>query len=165
MLKEQARIGMKVFFGRSHGEKTLGRILKCNPAKAKVEILEDRGNGRGSEPGSIWLVPYSTMTPTDAIPDAKVEPLEFNQFQPMAEQFIIRAIYHTYSELSPENLSCDGEISHSQVRARYASLQRRLKGLFAALGREVTEEQAEGWDRQRRDHEERFLSKLPSNRG
>ena len=60
---EQARIGMQVYFGRSQGEKTLGKIIKLNPTKAKVETLEGRGNGRGGMAGSVWSVPYSMMEP------------------------------------------------------------------------------------------------------
>ena len=35
------------------------------------------------------------------------------------------------AELSPENLTCDGELSASQVRARYASLTRVAQELRA----------------------------------
>jgi len=65
MLREQARVGMKVMFGRDNGEKTLGEIIKTNPAKAKVKALEERGNGRGSAVGTTWVVPYSLLTPVD----------------------------------------------------------------------------------------------------
>ena len=34
------------------------------------------------------------------------------------------------SELSPENLSCDGELSHSQVNARYRQLTSAAKQLL-----------------------------------
>jgi len=65
MLREQARVGMKVIFGRNNGEKTLGEIIKINPTKAKVKALEERGNGRGSAVGTTWVVPYSLLTPAD----------------------------------------------------------------------------------------------------
>ena len=92
MLREQAKVGMKVFFGRTHGEKTLGQIVKLNPTKAKVKTLENRGNGRGSAVGTEWGVPYSMMEPTgdktvsvaDLMP--KLPPLDFNEFQPYADQ-------------------------------------------------------------------------------
>ena len=35
------------------------------------------------------------------------------------------------ADLSPENLTCDGELSRSQVQARYTSLQKVVKELKA----------------------------------
>lgn len=35
------------------------------------------------------------------------------------------------SDLSPENLTCDGELSEKQVRAKYRTLKRALKELIA----------------------------------
>lgn len=35
------------------------------------------------------------------------------------------------ADLSPENLTCDGELPASQVRARYASLTKAAKDLIA----------------------------------
>ncbi len=63
MIREQARTGMKVVFGRSNGEKTLGKIIDINPKKALVETLENRGRGKGSPIGSKWRVPYEMMEP------------------------------------------------------------------------------------------------------
>jgi hypothetical protein len=63
MQKADARVGMKVVFGRpgDYAEKSLGKIIKVNPSKAKVELLEERGRGKGHDVGSIWLVPYALM--------------------------------------------------------------------------------------------------------
>ena len=61
MKKENARVEMKVIFGRDTGEKTRGVIVRLNPKKAKVRILEDRGSK--SEAGQVWGVPYSMMEP------------------------------------------------------------------------------------------------------
>lgn len=152
MLPQQAHIGMKVYFGRHQGEKTLAKIIKCNPAKAQVETLEERGRGRGSYVGAVWNVPYSLLTPAEGEVSISVG-LEFNQFQLAAEQHILQAIACTYGELSPENLSADGELPMSRVRARSSELHRRLKGLFVAFGREVSETEVYDWDRKRRDFE------------
>jgi hypothetical protein len=143
---------MRVFFGRTHGEKTLGKIIKVNPTRAKVETLENRGNGRGCSPGSTWVVPYTLMSPADGekVPEAAPKPaLTYSPFQSAADVHILQAINCVYGELSPERLTCDGELSRSQVDLRCAVLQRQLKGLFLALGREVTEEEAWDWDQQR----------------
>jgi hypothetical protein len=57
--REDTYIGQEIIFGRTHGQKTLGVIVKRNPKKAKVRILEDRG--RKSVAGQEWGVPYSMM--------------------------------------------------------------------------------------------------------
>ena len=149
---EQAKIGMQVYFGRSQGEKTLGKIIKLNPTKAKVEILEGRGTGRGGVAGSAWSVPYSLMEPADgqATPVvALAQTLKYNPFQSRAEQLILQAIMVIYGELSPENLTGDGELSASRVREKSATLHQQLRGLFAAFGRKVTEDEVWNWEKQR----------------
>lgn len=65
MDKMNATVGMKVYFGRSHGEKTLGEIVKINPQKAKVRQLEDRGSIRDYPIGTVWTVPYTLMSPAN----------------------------------------------------------------------------------------------------
>jgi hypothetical protein len=49
-----------------------------------------------------------------------------------------------YCALSPENLSCDGELSRSAVRAKAARLNRALKALWKEAGRAITE--SEAWE-------------------
>ena len=58
MLREQCKFGMRVTFGRSAGEKTVGVVEKCNPSKAKVRTTEARGQ---TPAGTIWNVPYSLL--------------------------------------------------------------------------------------------------------
>jgi hypothetical protein len=58
------------------------------------------------------------------------------------ESAIIRDIANTYSGLSPENLSCDGELSATRINLRRAELNNKLRNLFAELGREITENEA-----------------------
>lgn len=155
MLKEACRKGMKVYFGRSQGEKTLGEVVKLNPTKAKVRTLESRGNGRGSVVGTEWGVPYSMMTPAEGevgivVPGlAKViasqrEHLTYNPFT-YIENLILEAILSCYSGLSPENLSADGEASMTHIRTTRARLERQLRGLQSAYGRHVDEAEAYGW--------------------
>lgn len=54
------------------------------------------------------------------------------------------AISGVYGHLSPENLTCDGELSRSQVATKAAQLHRALKALFVEAGREITESEAYG---------------------
>jgi len=161
MLREQCKNGMKVLFGRSRGEKTLGKIVKMNPSKAVVEILEQRGRGRGSEVGSQWRVPYSMMEPAEGetventpAPSRPRRAIQFNPFQDAADQHIMEAILCCYANLSPENLTCDGELPAARVRQRSAELHRKLRGLFQALGQEVSETDAYDWEQQRREWEQ-----------
>jgi hypothetical protein len=49
-------VGDIVWFGRANGEKTKGKIVKVNRTAYKVKLLEARGHGRGSVPGSVWNV-------------------------------------------------------------------------------------------------------------
>jgi hypothetical protein len=47
-----------------------------------------------------------------------------------------------YCELSPENLTCDGELSRAQVNARYRALMDAIKYLNKVAGTEISEEEA-----------------------
>lgn len=155
MLREAARVGMKVYFGRRRGEKTLGEIVKLNDKSAKVKTLEDRGRSDRHFIGQEWGVPYSLMEPAEAgataTPAAPVqrEPLKYNPFDD--NNTILEAILGVYSGLSPENLTADGELPRAAVRQRYAELQRKLKGLQIAYGREVSESEAYEWYRSKQE--------------
>jgi len=57
------------------------------------------------------------------------------------------------SQLSPENLTCDGELSASQVRVRVARINKEWKSLEAQLGRKVTEDEIWGIYLSKQKHE------------
>lgn len=148
--------GQKVFFGRSHGEQTLGEVVKVNRARAKVKQLEARGTLKDHAVGTIWTVPFSLLTPapSDSQPvmapakdaDPRVEALGFPntpvRTPKRSEAEIMRDILSVYSGLSPENLTCDGELPASQVRKRASALRAKLRVLFAEIGRPVSEDEA-----------------------
>jgi hypothetical protein len=46
-------------------------------------------------------------------------------------------------ELSPENLSCDGELSMTRVRQKYAGIMKRWKALEKKIGKSFPYEEAE----------------------
>lgn len=50
--------------------------------------------------------------------------------------------------LSPENLSCDGELSYRQVREREASLRSQWETLEIEVGRSVSEDEVYDWLRE-----------------
>lgn len=62
MNQADAHVGMRVVFGRTDGEQTLGKVVRLSRARAKVKLLEQR---EGREAGTIWNVPYELMEPTD----------------------------------------------------------------------------------------------------
>ena len=49
------------------------------------------------------------------------------------------------SQLSPENLHCDGEITRAQAQTKYRSIKKRWRALEKALGRKVSEDEAWGF--------------------
>ena len=56
---------------------------------------------------------------------------------------VITDISNTYAELSPENLTCDGELSPAKVQQKRARLERKLKALFKEAGeKHITEMEA-----------------------
>ena len=65
MNRSDAHIGMKVYFGRPNGEKTLGEIVKINTRNFKVRTLESRGQYRHHSQGGAWTVPPSLCAPAE----------------------------------------------------------------------------------------------------
>ncbi len=61
------KVGDKVTFGRTFGEKTLGEIVKVNRVKLKVRQLESRGTFRDHPIGTIWTVPPQFCQPVGAV--------------------------------------------------------------------------------------------------
>ena len=152
MLVHEAKVGMKVVFGRGNGEQTLGEIVKVNPTKAKVKTLENRGNGRGSVVGAVWTVPYSLMRPADATQTPQADPADapLPVYMPYGDARIMEAILDCYTRLSPEYLTADFERPTNQVRQLKHSLEARLSHLCRALGRPVSEEAAYRWEEERK---------------
>lgn len=49
------------------------------------------------------------------------------------------------ARLSPENLSCDGELSKSQIKARLSAIRKEWTALEKQAGRKVSEDEPWGW--------------------
>lgn len=132
-------VGDKVLFGRANGEQTLGEVVKVNRVKLKVKQLTARGMYRNYPIGSVWIVPVSLCEPYEGeVPAAPVAPPK----PARTEVEVKREVLGIYCALSPENLTCDGELGHAEVVRRAAALKRRLQACFVELGREVSEEEA-----------------------
>ena len=144
--------GNIVVFGRGNGEETIGRIDKVNPKRYKITTLETRGNGRGSAKGSTWTVAPSLVRHATDAEKARVQggtATKTIEVVPApgkrSEAAILKDIEAVYNRLSPENLSCDGEVRGKALSQKEAGLQGRLKMLFRELGREVSEDEVQGW--------------------
>lgn len=161
--------GDKVYFGRENGQRTLGVIKKKNPKRAVVEILEQRGIGKGSEIGSRWNVAYEAMEHA-LIADAtqrvqkvvEVKKLTYNPFDP--DNGILEEILGCYNGLSPECLTCDGEASASHIRHQSAVLHRKLKYLQLAIDKQVSETQAFDWWLSKQEYNKNKVAKIASGR-
>jgi len=66
-----------------------------------------------------------------------------------------------YCALSPENLTCDGMLSLSQIKGRQRRIHRDLNSCFAALGRRVTEHEAFCWSEEQYQLEQARKAKQP----
>ncbi len=139
------KVGDKVLFGRSHGEQTLGEVVKVNRVKVKVKQLESRGTYRSYSVGTIWTVPVSLLTRANGSAPVVEAPKPRR-----SEEEIMRDINGLYGALSPENLTCDGELSMTQVRRRAAAIKRNLNECFRELGRRVSEDESWKWYMDRR---------------
>lgn len=146
--RENCKINMTVLFGRPNGEKTRGIIKRLNQRTCAVETTEARGTQKTVSAGKIWKVPYELLYSVNGDSDPKIckpipEPsLDLRKYYDPIDKGIIELIVNCYVALSPENLTCDGELPAAQVRARSTFLRKKLEGLFIALGQRITEDQA-----------------------
>jgi hypothetical protein len=150
MNKTDCRIGMKVVFGQWNGEKTKGRVVKLNKTTAGVRTEEDRGK---TNAGSVWRVPYNLLSLDEEFginTPITSEAIAYNIYQDQMEQHILEAIACCYNKLSLENISCDGELPPNVVEVRRRELNRKLEGLFQALGRRVGEYSVFNWLEQKK---------------
>jgi len=74
MNRLDASIGMVVIFGRD-GEQSPGKIVKLNPTRVRVELLEQRGKHPS---GTLFNVPYHLVTAArdDQAPATRVSGLQ-----------------------------------------------------------------------------------------
>lgn len=152
MLIQDCKVGTKVVFGRENGERTVGTVVKINSKKAKVRTDEARGKFPA---GAVWSVPYALLERADgehldSHSPASVDSINYSPFQDRVDQLVLEAIACCYNSLSPENLYCDGEAPIYLVNQKKAKLNKQLKGLFQAIGREVDEMTVYNWLDQKR---------------
>ena len=141
LIPDAFKVGDKAYMGHPDGEKTLVLILKRNPTRYKVQLLEARGQHAAgttfnAAPIGLTAVPADVPTPVIA-PEVQAKAAR-------TEAEIRRDIRNIYCGLSGENLTCDGELSRAQVSQRATALNARLRACFKELGREMSEGEAYG---------------------
>lgn len=57
------------------------------------------------------------------------------------DKHVLNRFIHLASELSPENLSCDGELSRAETNSKYNKLMREWRNLEKEVGRVVSEDE------------------------
>ncbi len=161
---QDCKIGMTVAVEMDrYGSTIQAEILKINNKTARVKTLS---GFRRYPAGTILNVGYLLLHPLgengQVVPPVPVPPvkLTYHPFQDSIDVSILEAISSCYNNLSPENLTCDGEASRSHINQRAAKLHRQLKGLFYAFGREVGEMEALDWEMSKRDYEEKNKVKV-----
>lgn len=132
--------GSRVLFGRSHGEKTLGEVVRVNGKTVTVRQLEARGTLRNYPVGSKWRVALAFVQEVGGAVPSLATPVAQQPRRP--ESQILRDIQACYNGLSPENLWMDGEATRAQAQRTAAVLNRRLRALQVELGRRVSEDDA-----------------------
>lgn len=152
MNKSDCYIGMEVFFGKNNGQQTKGKITKLNRTTAGVMTEDGRGKHAA---GAVWRVSYSLLSPvntlsnTNSATQANFTELVYNEYQDKMEQLVLEAIACCYDKLSPENISADGEIPINIVMQRRKEIDKKLEGLFQALGKRVSEYAVFNWLKQK----------------
>lgn len=136
---------MKVSFGRPNGEKTVGKIVKVNPKKLKIEQTEVRGRQKTHSIGTVWTVPKNErfvqvldLHTEHPFLDLHTDEWVAVKTSSRPESEILADLQSIECGLSPENLSCDGELSRTAINRRYSALTRQKRALIKELGREPT---------------------------
>jgi hypothetical protein len=147
--------GTKVIFGTENGAQTQGTVIKINRARAKVRQDE----ARNSRPvGTIWGVPASLMRTSDGkfitndweivdqkptvgfkLPAAGANDMPSVIWMQTYEHEI-HILSVLYANLSPENLTGDGELGITEVRARRAEIDRKMRAVEVLMGRPMSED-------------------------
>lgn len=124
------KVGDQVAF-EARGKTIVGFVRRVNAKTISVQPVGASGSRYWRvSPGLVRKAngPVPAPAPAPKRPEAK-----------RPEMSILRDIDGIYCELSPESLTCDGELSGTQVLRRSRALNARLRALFTELGREVSE--------------------------
>lgn len=70
---------------------------------------------------------------------------------PETEEEVMEYFSRLVSELSPENLACDGEASRSQINAKLKEIRGAWAELEEIIGKSISERDVLEWERKNRD--------------
>ena len=126
------KVGDRASFTAQAGRVVTGTVTRVNTKTVTLEGCDDGSRGYRVPPSMLRAAGASAAPPAPAAPRR-------------ADDAIMGDIFRAYGDLSPENLSCDGELSRSQVATRRAAVNRRLAALQAEMGRRVSEDEAWRW--------------------
>lgn len=130
-------------------EDTMGCRYTITPSKL------DRAKGMIDEPDGLPEFFKNEMNV------CKVFKREFTK--PTAENAIEWASA-IYNQLSPENLTCDGELSRTRANARRRMLNFALAYVFKVAGRVITEDEAFEYDMKRIEEQRANYAVMQNNR-
>lgn len=117
-----------------------GAPVRSSKASQKVVDCTNRGSLIVLENGKKYRVSPDVVQYLEKV-GAKPSPLPTGKITDAVwDQF-----HNLASQLSPENLTCDGELPKYEVKRRHSELTRTWKALERKVGRKVTEEEV--WDR------------------
>jgi hypothetical protein len=110
------------------------KTYKCGPAKLERMVcgIPRAVHQRTASGVPAYLERMVKMEQLFGKPEAKL---------PESEAEIMKYFSRLTSDLSPENLHCDGEISASAARAKHREIMQAWRYLEAKLGRKMTEEE------------------------
>lgn len=130
------KVGDKVAFNGPHKRTILGTVDSIGPKN--IMVLEHGKLGK-------WKVPPMMLrawSGADAPAEKAGATVAAQVKAKRPDVVIMRDIMGVYGDLSPENLSWDGERSRSEMNAAARYLNAKLRGLFTEIGRHVSEDQA-----------------------
>lgn len=115
--------GDRVTFKGKYGVTEVGTVQDVN--QKTVTVMTDSGKGWRVAPSLLSILTLENKPPV-------LSPKR-------SEKEILKDLLGVFCSLSPENLTCDGELPRSEVNRRSAKLNAEKRKLFAELGREVDE--------------------------
>jgi len=128
------KVGDRATFTSKTGRVVTGTVTRVNTKTVTLERCDDGSRGYRVPPAMLRAA-ATTVAPTTAVPAPPRR----------ADDVIMKDIVNAYGDLSPENLTCDGELRGRAVATRRAAINRRLADLQTELGRRVSEDAAWAW--------------------
>ena len=124
---------------------TIGTYLDFVPGRPKFPVLFENNRGERRKAAQGYVVQKLVEGAPAAVPAAGQPKTLYQLFggkEPETQEEILREIAGIWNQLSPENISADGERSMRQIQALQRELMARKRTLEAQLGRSVSEDEA-----------------------